>query len=391
MTAPTAPVVESAAASGPIPDDVLGAALTARAERNQRALFDDDDPAPPDAPATPASGEAPAAADASTGSDAAPKSPATPDGTDQPDAPDTSTTPDPIAALVETGNPFTYTVNKTAKPFDGIVDLGERGAFVRPDAVGRLKDTIQRAEHATEANRALYQQVQTFEQLGGVAKFHETAERNAQLNASALHIMEAVFNNPRQFVNDDGTPNQHALELLRREAKAAAQEAQWSVRTERTTAAEQATVSQRDAEVRQTAIPSFLSEQFPALHPEDRALLEQQGARFLFTVTPETAAQYGQPVGTLMIDADAIKANATHMQTLRAAAKAETERREKAAAENARRTATPPAPRPKSATTTQPRRKDGTFAEAKAAPRLSPSEIFERSLAGQAIGQSFDE
>ena len=227
--------------------------------------------------------------------------------------------------------------------------------------------------------------------MGGVAKFHELAERSAQLNASALHIMEAVFSNPRQFVNDDGTPNQHALDLLRREAKAAAQEAQWQTRAERSTAEQQATVAQRDSEVRQTAIPSFLSEQFKDLHPEDRALLEQQGARFLFTVTPETAAQYGQPVGTLMIDADAIRANAQHMTTLRAAAKAETERREKAAAENARRTATPPAPRPKATAKAQPRRKDGTFAEAPARPRLSPSEIFERSLAGQPIGQSVDD
>ena len=55
---------------------------------------------------------------------------------------------------------------------------------------------------------------------------------------------------------------------------------------------------------------------------------------------------------------------------------------------------TPPAPRPKAAatrTTQQPRRKDGTFAEAPARPRLSPSEIFERSLGGQSIGQAFDE
>lgn len=383
MTAPVAEPVATAPEPDLNDDALVAAALSARMERQQH-LFPDEpaaepaatDPTPKDVPAPdPAAVAAPDGADSTKPAQ-------------EGDAPADPDAPDPFAVLAKDAKPLGYRVNATDRVFDAILEVPGKGALIPADKLDEVRNMVARYESNAAAVKDLMPKVQQYEALGGTEKFHEALERNAQLNAASMLILQTVFNDPRQFVNDDGTPNTVALEMLRREAKVAAQEARFSVITERQTQQQTMQSSSRDSEVRQTAIPSHLSEHHKDLHADDRAFIERKASQYLFAVTPEQAPHYGVPVGTLMINVDDLTADVTHLKGIRAKTVpaappvAAVQAAQKAAAENAKRA---PAPKPKAAAAPPRDRETGQWTRPK---RLDASEIFDRARSGQSIGDS---
>ena len=400
MTAPTLDAATAAPEVDLNDDALVAAALSARMERQQH-LFPDEpaaepaapDPAPKDAPAPdPVAVAAPDGADSTTPAQEG-AAPAAPDA------------PDPFAVLAKDAKPLGYRVNATDRVFDAILEVPGKGALIPADKLDEVRNMVARYESNAAAVKDLMPKVQQLdsltythkdangqvqETLRGADAFHRVMERNAQLNAASMLILKSLTENPRRFVNDDGTPNADAIEFLLEKASVASERARFSTITERQTQQQTLTRQSTETEVRTTAVPNYLAQHHADLHAEDRAFLERRANQYLFTVTPEQAPHYGVAAGTVMLNLDDLNADLTHVKTLRqktvateSATSAAVKAAEKAAAENARRNPVPPKPKAPAA---PPRdRETGQWTRPK---RLDPSEIFDRARSGVSIGDS---
>ncbi len=400
MTAPPLADIAPPTLSTENADDTsLAEALNLRAESNGTifGLTNESPASPPDK-----------APDASA-VPAVPSTPATPapDGTapaDQPPAPDA---PDPFAALLADAQPLTFTRNGMAETTDAILEIPGKGALISADKLEEVRNLYARYESNAADAKQLYEQARQFDALThtvtepdgkqavlhGTEAFHRLAENYAALNAVALPMFE-LLTQPQQLLGlltlnaqNEVVPDMGKIEAFRERAKFLSERATFDARQSRTTQQAEAQTSVAEAAVRQTAIPDAIDQAFKDAHPDDRAAAKAHFSQFpgdlLFKVTPETAAHYGQPVGTLMVAYGKMDGWFKDRATLRQSSQAATAAATKAAAENARRLASPPKP---VAPPTQPRDKSGQFVETK--KKLSASEIFDRARSGRSIVQS---
>jgi hypothetical protein len=384
----TAPTVDNEP-SGPIPNDLLAEALTARAMSNKMDFGEPEnaDPAPdaaqtaaPDAPADPALA-------------AEPQTEPTDPALDPPPAEAQAVDTDPFATLAKDAKPLTYNVNHTAKTFEGILEVEGKGAIIPAERLQEVRNALARSDSNADANRELYAAQQRIEQsFGGYDGIVQKLETSAQVNAAAMHIMDVL-----QRSRDAGGNIQmdaHSYALLVKEAGLAAKEAVWSMRAEQTQKQHEHATTEADAQVRETAIPTAI-ESFKSIHPtltpEDLAAAQRHFGPFkdalTFKASPEQAAQWGVKPGAWMVDRNKMAAWFEDRVATRTATVTASTAQAAAAKFNA---AAMPKPAPvKAKAKAVPRDADGKFVERE---RVNPSDAFERALSGRSIsGRDFDE
>lgn len=305
--------------------------------------------------------------------------PATPDATDPPaaaaatDTPAPDATPDPLASATA----LTYTVDGETRTFDGILEVAGEGAIIPAEHLNAVRDRLQLADKREADNRALYAQVQSFEQAGGLAHLHKLATDNAGLNALVLKLGDAL-DNLDQFLVPNGQGgvqvDPRVRDVFYRELLLTAKEARAKAETERGAAARDAEAARAsaaseaaEAETGVTAAVDSLVEAFK-LTPEDRAEALENfrplASALLKRMTPDLAAQHpGFKAGDKYVDRAMMVAWFRGRQAANEkAAKAEAAAKA-AAAENAKRLAAPPVA-PKAVQT--PNRPNAKGGEAKA-------------------------
>ena len=359
MTAPTIPADLS------IPDDELAASLEAYVERDPVGDSEPEPAAPPEADQPEPDAQEP---DSMTPEPVAAEA-------DQPPA-------DPFADLLKDAKPLAYKVSGAERTDLNILELPNGNGFIPADKLAEVRNLVARYESNAEANKDLYAFRQQVDRLGGMPKFHEIAEKNEQLNAASLLILDALTTNPRQFVNNDGTPNTEQIQFFIERASIAAERARYKARESRTEQESKWTAEASESEVRQTAIPNAIQSLAPRfnLAPEDVQAAQAHFGPFvdslLFKATPEQALQFGVAPGTLMVDLPKMEPWFTDRAQRRAEMAEQVKARSAAQKENAVRVPVkPPAPKP-----TRPRNKDGQFVEQR--KHRTKDEMMNRALAG---------
>lgn len=359
----------------PIPDAILADALFGASNRSALAAdLPDEDAPPPDAAATPPDGEAPEepSPDDVPESPDATAEPETPDEAEEPDAPDT----DPFETLTKAGQPLTYTVDGQKKQYEGIFEVEGKGAVIPAQHLGRVRDTIQRAEHAVEQNRKMYAATQEFERVGGMARLADLERANAKLDAAGALFVE-LLEQPARLAgmlrqNADGSigfdPEQRAFLIERMQVSATKAELAAQQKWEQARSAGQ--VQETEAATRTAALHAQIAQLATGLPNEDVEEAKAFFANFqdaLFRkATPEDVAKYPGlfTAGELIIDTPKMVGWFEGRRAQRALATETSAKREAAAKFNAPRTAPKPTPKPK-AKPPVPRNEDGTFAERK--------------------------
>lgn len=305
------------------------------------------------------------------------------------DATPADTPSDPFAALLESAKPLTYKVNGQERTLDGILEVAGKGAVIPQEKVQDIRNLIARSESNAESNRELYAFRQEVERLGGVEKFVKEAERTAMTDAASTLILEAVTQNPAQFVNADGSPNRERIDFLIQQAAVKAERARYDFRAQQETQATQWREESTVGQARETAIPEALAsvaEQFGLDASDIQAAVAHFGPfadALLFKATPEQAAQFGVKAGQLMVDLPKmepwLRDRAQRKQELTAL----TAKRQQAAKENAARTAQTAKPAVKPIARNP---QNGQFKTPQPAPRkMSGAELKRRALAGKPI------
>lgn len=389
--------------TAPIPDDLAIAAINnAVARQNSLGLVDaEPEPSPVPEEATPpeAAGEeepdtAGVDSEEDTDDDDGEATPAVPEAV----APDT----DPFESLTKAGQPLTYTVNGQQKQYEGIVEVAGKGAVIPQAHLNRVKDTIQRAEHAVEQNRKLYEETQRYAALGGMERI-QTVERDyAKLNAASQVFADLVADPAKMaalfFVQPDGSLalNHDRYDILIHRMRLEAERAEMDVTKQ---LSEKVQTYQRQASEpteREATLNAAIQQLADGLPPEDvakaQAVFREFGDALFRKATPEDVAKWPNRfnVGDTILDVPRMQGWFADRREMRSAMTKEAEARAKAAAENAKRqpvakVATPPKPQKPKAV---PRNEDGTFAER---PKLSRGEALERALAGKPIFGDSDE
>lgn len=369
----------------PIPDDVLSAALLRSANGSplgdalpdEEQVEDTETPAPE--PVTQTTDAVEPEEDEEADSEEADESEdaqETPDATEDA-APDTPPTPDPFEDAPSIGKPLTYTSDGQSKTFDGIYEIEGKGAVIPQAHLGKLRDVLNRADHATEQNRTLYAKTQEFERVGGIPRIAELEQKLAKLDAAGALFVE-MLEQPqmlasllRQTADGSITIDPMQKQFLLQRMQVAAKEAEFSARE----AWEQKQVSYRsestEASQRESALRGTIEQLADGLPPEDiDAALKHFGplSDALFRkATPEDVEKWPGlfAIGQTILDRPKMLAWFEDRKALRASQREAQAKREAAAKENAKRApvvkvATPPKPKP---APKQPRNEDGTFAE----------------------------
>lgn len=330
----------------------------------------------------------------------APETPDSPEGdTEVPDPEDVTADPspdalapdtpsDPFAALLESAKPLTYKVNGQERTLDGILEVEGKGAVIPHDKVQDIRNLIARSESNAESNRELYSFRQEVERLGGVEKFVKEAERTAMTDAASTLILEAVTQNPAQFVNADGSPNRERIDFLIQQAAVKAERARYDFRAQQETQAHQYREESTIGQARETAIPEALASvagQFGLDASDIQAAVAHFGPfadALLFKATPEQAAQFGVKAGQLMVDLPKMEPWLRDRQARKQEVTALTAKRQQAAKENAARTAQTAKPVAKPVARNP---QNGQFKTPPAPRKMSGAELKRRALAGKPI------
>lgn len=386
MTAPAA-VTTAAAPEVDLNDDALvSAAIGAALERKQHLLPDEpvNEPEPVTEPA---------------------KAEAAPEGEEAPPEGEEPPPPDPFATLLADAKPLTYKRSGRDETFDGILEIPGKGALIPSDKVDHVRNLIARHEANAADTQRLYGEIKRYERLTykdsaqaehkGLAAVHRMQEEQAYTNASSGVIFEHLMN-PQKLLSllardEQGNLlmqlSREGMSALQDRARFAGERAAFDTQSRRSTEeAEFARSSQEEAALG-NAIPDAIDRAFPdadaATRAEAKEIFGPLGRALMFQVTPEQAAEYGQPVGTWMVATGRMEKWFADRLTARSSTSAAQAAAAKAAADNARRTP-PKAATPTKKAPTLPRDPDnGQWVRP---TRLSPSEIMDRSLAGLPIG-----
>lgn len=384
MTAPTVETVDTLP-DGPIPDDLLAAALEASGDRAARFVTDDD---PPKAVPT----SVPAPADA-------PKEAPPPVETPAEEAETPSEAVDPLAALLKDAKPLDYKANGASRTADFILSLGERGAFIAPDKVNEVRRVLSSADANAAANRALFERVQSYEQAIGpdLGAYHTKQEQYAGMNAVGGLLFEYLTSADKllsliAIEGNNVVPNRETMALLKERAAVLMDRATIEARQSRAASEGALASARQDSSIREGAIPNAIDHVFADADEATRAEAKEHFTPFasalLFKATAEDVTKYAAEgirvtPGEWMVDVSKMAPwFAKRAENRAAATKAETAR-VRAEKENAAR-APVPKPTPPKAKVATPRNEDGTFAEGKR-QRVDPSDLYERAMRGQPV------
>lgn len=387
MTTPASVEVEQET-DGPAADDaaLFNDLMALKDADAETALATEDTADKPDA-------TAPEPDASAAGSDPDDATPEADKPTDAEDGADTTDAPadDPFAALMQDAKPLAITVNDAARTFDAILEVDGKGGFIPADKLDEVRNLVARYESNAEATRDLFAFRKEVDRLGGVDKFHETAEQNAQLNAASLLILNAVTQNPAQFVNPDGTPNRERIDFLIQQAGVQAERARYDYRKEREQQTAQWTDEATEATVKDSAIPNAIhavAGRFGLTDTDVQAAIAQftpLASALLFKATPEQAQQFGVKPGTWMVDLPKMEPWLRERQEWRRTQAQDADKRAKAAKENAARTAPPRNPSNGQFAKPKPSAQPKQPTEPSAPPKLSAAAMRRLALAGKPI------
>lgn len=271
--------------------------------------------------------------------------------------------PDPLA----NAQPFTYTVDKEARPFEGIRVLADangavQGAIVDPTAIGKLQDRLQRADFLESQDKQRWEKMREYEGITfkgndgvehkGLAAVEQYATENAKL-AAAVKVLAETIETPEKLIalayavqNNDTTE----LQRLTREIGLVAKEATWEARVswglaQRQTA-ERATQEQDRTTITTQAIDGAVqhwAQQFPALTKDDVtkaiAHFSRVGSSIVRQATPDEAKAAGVKPGELIVDHPVLYEWLKDRAELRAQQADATQKAQAAAKENEKRLA----------------------------------------------------
>lgn len=285
---------------------------------------------------------------------------------------------DPLAALTKDAKPLGYKVSGEERIADYILSLGEKGAYIPPDKVARIQQALASSDANRESNRQLYETVQQYEALGGMAKVREQAEQLAAVNAVGGLLFEYLTTPDKllSLLMLDGqnkvVPNPDALDMLRQRARVMNDRALLDTQKEWGTKQQAAQETVQERALRETAIPNAIDRAFPDAHEEDRArakaLFGQMHESLMFKAGADGPERYQVPPGTWMVDIGKMEPWFKDEAQKRSQATTEQDARAKAQRENEARQAQKPATAP--SRPLPPRKADGTFRQPKAGEKL---------------------
>ena len=337
-----------------------------------------------------------------------PKQPETPAA----DATDEEVTPEDTD-LLATATPFTYAVDGQAKTIDGIREIPGHGAIVEAQALGTLKDRLQKADRLDDANRALYQKTQAYETVEyqgktGMAAIEAAIVDNAKLSRALTVLVPYLESEEGRIAL--ATDPQGTLQYLTRELGLTARETEFQtrqsfgqkIRAAETQQQESTTLAQQ-AETAITQSISHWAQQFPALTAQDKDAATQYLRRIQSSVirpaTPEEAQQVGVKPGERIVDHTLVHGYLANLASLRAEAQKATQTAseaakaaQKASQENAKRLAAAAVPtKHKPTAKATPKQQARTNVQTNAATAMSEADKTAKFMRQLRSGQWPDE
>lgn len=368
----TTPIVSDA----PIPDDLLASALLGAANRGGLGI-PDESPAPETETPPPAAPESEPADDVPEEPEST-ESLETPEDEEETETPDTEPV-DPFVELTKAGQPLAYTVDGQKKQYDGILEVPGKGAVIPPEHLGRVRDTIQRAEHAVEQNRQLYATQQEFQKVGGFEKMEELTRNVQRVDAMGGVLLE-VFKDANEILallerdaNGNVALNDRAVKHLMERMEIAGTKADFAAREQFQTQRSSFREASSDGELMTAAIQQAVEMLGADLSADQRAFALEHFGQFkdaLFRKAtrddvmahPDGGFREGQKILDVQKMAPWFAKQAEQRTTTQTQVTTEVAKRTEAVKHNARvQSAAKPKVAPKAKPV--PRNEDGTFKE----------------------------
>ncbi len=267
--------------------------------------------------------------------------PAEPAGTDAEHAEAPSAAAAPDDDPLKDATPVTYTVNGEQRTFEGLMALGDRGAFITPDHLPKLQQRLSERDHYYEKDQANHQRYTALEQqhkaLESLTRWHAGKDQQGNdkfltgsdgieamrtvsgRSVAALETIVKALDDPQTFASlvevqqgDDGrfyvTPNAQAVRALTTSAELAALRAEGSVKQHLsslrvpTTAPTPAQPTQgQPSDLTSEAAVSTVTQAAQALKvtgltSEDTQFLAEQLPRYVRPTTDAERQQYGDRI-----------------------------------------------------------------------------------------------
>lgn len=239
--------------------------------------------------------------------------------------------------------PLGYSVNGQTKTFDGGYVVPGQGAVITNEALPKLLDRLQQADHLHELNQQLYRQVQEIQKLGGRDAFGQLTAQRAMLDASATLMIKAM-NDPKVLAQLATDPVARAQ--MFKELQLVAKETEINATNqfrEQITREQAATQNQADVQATVRDVIGRMAPQYTGLLPDDVEVIQQQAARMLPAIfrpaTPEEARIANPPVqpGQTILDLNLLHQMLNDRHVLRQAVVEQSRQRQIVATDNAAR------------------------------------------------------
>lgn len=265
------------------------------------------------------------------------------------------------------GTPFPYTVNGQQKTVDWALKVGDEGAVIPPQHIGKLQDLIQRDEWQREQNRELYAKTQQYEALThkvgdneftGLEAFRQLQAEKAMLDASGGRVIAALAD--PQFVTDlalayqsgDQKQVEQVLAGVLQQVQFAGERAQFNALRQAQEQAQTAARQQETTHAQTTEYQNLIGQigaALPALTPDDlREMHDYFGnlkGQIFRPATLQEAQQLGVKPGSIIRDPTMMNQWAQSRAALRQQNAEAIAAANKAAQENAARQAKPVPPK----------------------------------------------
>lgn len=238
--------------------------------------------------------------------------------------------------------PVTYTVNGETRTFDGLMALGDRGAFITPDHLPKLQQRLSERDHYYEKDQANHQRVTALEQqykaLESLTAWNAGKDQQGNdriltgsdgieamrtvtgRSVAALETIVKALDDPQTFASlvevqqgEDGKvyilPNAQAVQALTTRAELAALRAEGSVKQHLSTlrapiatpTPAHPSSTPASSELTSEAAVTTVTQAAQALKvtgltPEDTLFLAEQLPRYIRPTTAAEKAQFGERI-----------------------------------------------------------------------------------------------
>lgn len=289
---------------------------------------------------------------------------------------DPALTPDAEPAIPE-GTPFPYTVNGQQKTVDWALKIGEEGAVIPPQHIGKFQDLIQRDEWQRAQNQELYAKTQQYEALThkvgdneytGLEAFRQLQAEKAMLDASGGRVMAAladpdfVTNLALAYQSGEQAQVQQVLAGVLQQVKFAGERAQFDTLRTITEQVQTAARQQETTHAQTTEYQGLIAQigkALPALTSDDlREMHEYFGnlkGQIFRPATLQEAQQLGIKPGSILRDPTMMNQWAQSRAAIRSQNADAVAAANKAAQENAARQAKPTPAKPVKRSGTPPK------------------------------------